>query len=184
MPKLPVEVIEVIIENLSDDIVTLHTCSLVARGWHARTRVFIFRQVDLKSMPQIKRLLRSLDADKALEGYITSVVVWIVPDPVDRCAQWPSILTVLDPLPILLLQRLPNLEHLDIRHYDVDYSRFDCRDRSRRDRSRRDRSPPDRESHLRSRRHPNPLIHSFLIRPPLVRSLRRCARRRCHFNIS
>ena len=143
MPTLPIELIEFVIDNLSDDLGTLHTCSLVARGWHAFSRVYIFRKVDLKSMHQIKRLIQALDADNALERFVDTVVVWIVPDPVGRCAQWPSVLTVLDALPILLLRRLPNLAHLDLRHYGVKENR--------------------------------PLIHSFLLRPSLIRSLRRCA---------
>ncbi|KAI0708053.1 hypothetical protein C8Q76DRAFT_139810 [Earliella scabrosa] len=143
MPTLPIELIEFVIDNLSDDLGTLHTCSLVARGWHAFSRVYIFRKVDLKSMHQIKRLVQALDADNALERFVDTVVVWIVPDPVGRCAQWPSVLTVLDALPILLLRRLPNLAHLDLHHYGVKEHR--------------------------------PLIHSFLLRPSLIRSLRRCA---------
>ncbi|KAI0691567.1 hypothetical protein C8Q76DRAFT_758508 [Earliella scabrosa] len=152
-PRIPVELIERIIRNLSDDPPSLLACSLVAKGWHARSRVFIFRQVDLKSMPQIKRLLRSLDGDKALESLIDTVVVWIVPDPFGRSAQRPSVLTVLDPLPTLLLRRLPNLEHLDFRHYGV---------------RNRDYGVDGKKNHVS-------LIHSFLLRPSLVRNLRRCA---------
>ena len=150
IPRIPVELIERIIRNLSDDPPSLLACSLVAKGWHARSRVFIFRQVDLKSMPQIKRLVQSLDADKALESLIDTVVLWIVPDPVGRSAQRPSILTVLDAIPTLLLRRLPNLEHLDFRHYGV-----------------------DRDYGFEGKKHV-PLHHSFLLRPSLVRNLRKC----------
>lgn len=55
--RLVPEVVDMVIDQLQDDKLSLAACSLVSRGWYNRSRYHLFRDITIKSTSRLKAFL-------------------------------------------------------------------------------------------------------------------------------
>ena len=109
--RVPLEIAELVIDELSNDYPSLRSCALTCQAWLPRSRTHIFRTVHVMDLNRLTSLVRVLaySADIArlvhyvdLEGVLQSDYSWRV----DKCKYTSGIF---DTAPLVLLGLLPNL---------------------------------------------------------------------------
>ena len=110
-PAIPTEVVENIIDAVARLVwrfhrqgiemrtCSLHACSLVARSWVPRSRIHLFRFVQLCSDWRARRFLNSLTQSPALGQYVETIQIW-PRNRDERTCGW--IFKTLSSLPLLL----------------------------------------------------------------------------------
>ncbi|TFK43047.1 hypothetical protein BDQ12DRAFT_674297 [Crucibulum laeve] len=122
MSILPQEVLDVIIDQLSDDLQMLSDCSLVCRRWTSRSRYHLFYDIDLNNGPDIlnfHKLIASSDSLSVFPKFLhMNVDVFIIES--DFMAATMLAATITD-----ILYLLPNLHSLSLEHeFQIDDERF------------------------------------------------------------
>lgn len=100
MPRVPVELQDMILDYLHADIPTLRTCARVCKSWLPRTRTHLFRTITLHGSAPATLLLFALKDEPLLAHYVQRLTLTGAHD-------WPTLLK--------LLRRLPALAHLHAR---------------------------------------------------------------------
>ena len=117
-PAIPTEVVEHIIDMVAEVKYgiydqagvrmrnhSLYACALVARSWGPRSRIHLFRFVDLCSDQNTRRVLNSLAQSSALGQYVETLRIWPHGKDEMTCGWIFKALSTLPPL-------LPNLRQL------------------------------------------------------------------------
>ncbi|KAI1782669.1 hypothetical protein LXA43DRAFT_957125 [Ganoderma leucocontextum] len=101
LPYLPLEVEEIIIDQLSDNTNALRSCTLTRRSWVTRSQFHLLQAIRIKTRAQLDVLYRHFDANPPRRALVRSVTV--APDsPKERAY-------LLGIFPHALLTGLPNL---------------------------------------------------------------------------
>ncbi|TBU41763.1 hypothetical protein BD309DRAFT_824625, partial [Dichomitus squalens] len=69
-PMIPTEVVEYVIDDLWDDIYTLHSFSLTCRDLVPRSRCYIFSDVRIVGQGQLNSFLNLLTASTAIPSLV------------------------------------------------------------------------------------------------------------------
>ncbi|KAM5545227.1 hypothetical protein V8D89_001338 [Ganoderma adspersum] len=113
---IPTEVCENVIDMLysgyvfetREDIVTLHSCSLVCRAWRVRAKRMLFYKVQLSDSSTLHRFSAVLDFGQHLRAYVREVVL--------TGYYLQTTISILALFPALFAGRLPNLWRIAIAH--------------------------------------------------------------------
>ncbi|RPD68405.1 hypothetical protein L226DRAFT_447118, partial [Lentinus tigrinus ALCF2SS1-7] len=100
-PRVPLEVAENIIDQLSDDVRTLRSCALTCRGWLPRSRYQLMSSIGIHSADDPASMYNYFRAHPRLTDAVRSVTVTRPPSH----RRSPH----LDSFPVLLLSLFPNL---------------------------------------------------------------------------
>ncbi|TBU22516.1 hypothetical protein BD311DRAFT_675869 [Dichomitus squalens] len=112
--RLSVEVIEMVVDQLSDDVPSLRTVALVCRGLLPRARYNLFVDIGVRNKNQMNTLREFLDE----RPYICPLVQCVTLSTTDG---EPNSFTLLETIPVPLLTRLPNLRRWRATNQSLDF---------------------------------------------------------------
>ena len=145
-PVFPTEVFEHIIDIIAEGdgyfyngekVPSLHACALVARSWVPRSRIHLYRDIELDSDLRTTQFLDSVTKSPALGKYVRFLMIWPLSDKRESSGGWifrainilPPLLPHLyelilwslpdlHPVYIAVLSRFRTIESLELRFID------------------------------------------------------------------
>ncbi|KAI0702819.1 hypothetical protein C8T65DRAFT_262358 [Cerioporus squamosus] len=107
LPHIPLEVAENIIDRLSGDVRSLHSCSLTCQRWHPRARYHLMTSIRIQSRQDHSSICDYFSSNSGLACFVRRVSI-IPADTEDNP------LFLVEAVPVLFLSRLPNLRSYSI----------------------------------------------------------------------